>query len=198
MRKPFLLGLTGSIGMGKSTTARMFAEAGLDVWDADAAVHRMYAKGGSAVEPMRVLCPAAIVNGAVSREVLKTWIKEDPEALPQIELVVHPLVGQDREAFIARASSDIVVLDIPLLYETGGEGRVDAVAVVTAPADVQRERVMARGTMTEAQFENILSRQVPDAEKRARADFIIDTLTLEGAEKAVHDVIAEIRGQIHA
>lgn len=188
----FLLGLTGSIGMGKSTTAAMFAEAGLPVWDADAAVHRLYR--GKAVPVIAKLHPQAIVDGRVNRAALKNWISQDPTALSQIEAVVHPMVAQDRAAFIAaHARDDIVVLDIPLLYETGAQDRVDAVAVVSAPAEVQRARVLERGTMTEAQFETILAKQLPDAEKRARADFVIETLTLEGARAKVHSVISEIR-----
>jgi len=181
--------------MGKSTTARMFAEAGCAVWDADAAVHRLYAPGGAAVEPMSALHPDAVQNGAVSRERLKEWIAADPAALGRIEALVHPLVGADRAEFIAGATADIVVLDVPLLFETGGEARVDAVAVVSAPPEVQRARVLERGTMTEAQFEAILAKQMPDAEKRARADYIIESLTLEAARAQVQAVIKDIRSR---
>jgi dephospho-CoA kinase len=190
----FVLGLTGSIGMGKSTTAQMFAEAGVPVWDADAAVHRLYAPGGAAVAPLAKLCPEALVEGGISREALKEWIARDKTALKRIEQVVHPLVAQDRAAFLrAHAADPLVVLDIPLLFETGAEGQVDAVAVVSAPAEVQRQRVLARGTMSEAQFETILAKQLPDAAKRARADFVIETASLEGARAAVQDVIRQIR-----
>lgn len=186
------LGLTGSIGMGKSTTAAMFAEAGCDLWDADAAVHRLYAAGGAAVSPMQVAFPDAIRDGTVSREALKAIITEDPGALPRIEAIVHPLVAQDRAVFIAQSTADIVVLDIPLLFETGGQARVDATVVVSVPEDVQRARVLARGTMTEDQFEQIKAKQMPDAEKRARADYVIITDTVEHARAQVHSVIANV------
>lgn len=189
----FLLGLTGSIGMGKSTTARLFAEEGCAVWDADAAVHRLYAKGGAAVAPFQAAFPTAIEDGAVSRPKLKEIIAEDPTALQRIERIVHPLVGQDRAAFIESASADIIVLDIPLLFETGGEARVDAVACVVIDDATQKQRVMERGTMTEAQFEAIKAKQMPAAEKCARADYVIETDTVEHARAQVRSVIADIR-----
>ncbi|WP_212522913.1 dephospho-CoA kinase [Actibacterium sp. MT2.3-13A] len=190
----FVLGLTGSIGMGKSTTSRMFADEGVPVWDADAAVHRLYAPGGAAVAPLAEMCPEALVDGGVSREALKAWIARDDTAFRQIERVVHPLVARDRAEFLRAHEADpLVVLDIPLLFETGAEDQVDAIAVVSAPADVQRARVLERGTMSAAQFETILAKQLPDAEKRARADFVIETTSLEGARAAVQDVIRQIR-----
>lgn len=196
MTRPFIIGLTGSIGMGKSTTAAMFAEAGIPVWDADAAVHRLYADGGDAVAPLAEICPEALVDGGISRAALKAWMARDPKALTRIEAVVHPLVAADREAFLAGIETDIVVIDVPLLFETGGQDRMDAVVVVSAPADVQRARVMERGSMDEATFQTILSKQVSDAEKRARADYVIETLTLEGARAAVQSVLTDIRTRL--
>ncbi|SDF17883.1 dephospho-CoA kinase [Sulfitobacter delicatus] len=192
----FLLGLTGSIGMGKSTTAKMFAEEGCAVWDADAAVHRLYGKGGAAVAPMAAEFPAAIKDGAVSREALKETIAADPTALPRIEAIVHPLVAEDRATFLADAKSDIAVLDIPLLFETGGAAAMDAVACVTIPDDVQRDRVLARGTMTEAQFDAIRAKQMPAEEKCARADYVIETDMLDHARAQVRAVIRDIREKL--
>ena len=194
----FVIGLTGSIGMGKSTTAQMFAEEGVAIWDADAAVHRLYAPGGAAVEPMRAANPEVIEDGAVSRPRLKAWIAADPTALKQIERIVHPLVAADRAAFLTETDSDIVLLDIPLLLEGHGRELVDAVVVVSVPAQVQRERVLARGTMDEATFATILSKQMPDAEKRAQADYVIETLTLDGARAGVQSVLADIRSRMNA
>ncbi|NNK67704.1 MAG: dephospho-CoA kinase [Rhodobacteraceae bacterium] len=193
MKQPFLLGLTGSIGMGKSTTAEMFADLGLAVWDADAAVHRLYARGGAAVAPVAELCADAVVDRAIDRARLKDWIADEPGRLKELEAIVHPLVAKDRQAFIESAESDIIVFDIPLLYETGAENWLDAVAVVSAPASVQKERVMARSGMTEEMFETILNRQMPDEEKRNRADFVIEAVTLDGARAAVQDVVEQIR-----
>ncbi|MCB1310419.1 MAG: dephospho-CoA kinase [Sedimentitalea sp.] len=191
----FALGLTGSIGMGKSTAAGMFADEGCAVWDADAAVHRLYGRGGAAVAPLAAAFPEAIKNGTVDRAALKARIAQDPQALRRIETIVHPLVAADREAFRAAARADIVVFDIPLLFETGGEARMDAVAVVSVDPEIQEERVMARGTMTRAQFRQILSRQMPDAEKRARADYVIVTDTMEHARQQVRAIVADIRSR---
>ena len=191
-----LLGLTGSIGMGKSTTAQMFAEQGCAVWDADAAVHRLYAAGGAAVAPMQAAFPTAIENGAVSRVALKEIIAADPTALPRIEAIVHPLVAQDRAAFLSSATNDIAVLDIPLLFETGGNAAMDAVVCVTIPDAVQRDRVLARGTMTEAQFDAIRAKQMPAKEKCARSDSVIVTDTPDHACAQVRDVIRDIREKL--
>ncbi|GGD21530.1 dephospho-CoA kinase [Sinisalibacter lacisalsi] len=196
MKAPFVIGLTGSIGMGKTTTAQMFAEAGIPVWDADAAVHRLYAAGGPAVEPIKVLCPEAVIDGAVDRTALKTWIKRDSTALPRIEAIVHPLVGADRSQFLADTEAEIVVVDVPLLFETGAQDMVDATVVVSAPADVQRERVLERGTMDPETFENILAKQVPDAEKRAMADYVIETTSVEQARTQVQAVLEDIREKL--
>ncbi len=192
----FRLGLTGSIGMGKSTTARLFAEEGCALWDADAAVHRLYDKGGAAVAPMRTVFPTAVVDGIVNRAELKRIIAEDPTALKRIEAIVHPLVGMDRAEFLKSATSDIIVYDIPLLFETGGDKAMDAVVCVTVPHEVQKARVMARGTMTEEQFEQIRAKQMPSEEKCARADFVIVTDTLDHARQQVQDIVKEITAGI--
>ncbi len=171
-----VLGLTGSIGMGKSEVARMFRSLGVPVYDADAAVHALYAKGGAAVEPLGAAFPEAVVDGAVDRERLSKLVVGDDAAIKRLEAIVHPLVGDSRAEFMAKAvaeGAEVVVADIPLLYETGGENRVDCVAVVSAPYEVQRERVLARPGMTAEKFDSIVARQTPDAAKRARADFVI-------------------------
>lgn len=189
----YRLGLTGSIGMGKSTTAALFSDEGIAVWDADAAVHRLYAKGGRAVGPVAALCPAALKDGSIDRAALKEWIATDQSALQSIEAVVHPLVAEDRATFLAQSRSDIVVLDIPLLFEKGTEGELDATLLVTAPPHLQRARVMARPGMTERQFAAILARQMPDREKRARATHIIETLSLDSVRACVRALITHIR-----
>ncbi len=200
MSGPFVLGLTGSIGMGKSTTANLFREAGVPVWDADQAVHDLYAEGGGAVEVLRDLAPEAVTGGAVDRDRLRAAVLRDATLLPRIEARVHPLVTRNRRAFLAaHADAALVLCDIPLLYETGAEADVDAVLVVTAPSEVQRARVLARPGMTAEVFDHILARQVPDAEKRHRADHVIDTgAGIEAAGAAVTALIAELTRVPHA
>jgi len=189
----YRLGLTGSIGMGKSTTAKLFAAEGCAVWDADAAVHRLYGQGGLAVMPMEAVFPKAVLDGAVSREVLKEIIGADSSALAEIEKIVHPLVAADRAQFSETATSDILVFDIPLLFEKGSENMMDAVVVVSVDEATQRARVLERGTMSAAQFEAIKAKQMPDVEKRARADYVVTTDTLAGAEAQVKAIVKEIR-----
>ena len=194
----WLLGLTGSIGMGKSTTAGMFRDEGIPVWDADAAVHRFYERGGAAVAPVGAAFPEAVLDGAISREALKKIIGADPAALGRLEKIVHPLVAQDRAAFIAANPAPIVVVDIPLLYETGAEAWLDSVLVVSVSPETQRARVLARPGMTEAQFRAILSRQMPDEEKRRRADHLIETTTMDEARAKVRALIDELKAKADA
>jgi len=191
----YRLGLTGSIGMGKSTTARMFCDLGHPVWDADAAVHRLYAPGGAAVGPVAAAFPAALKDGGIDRVALKAVLAGDPARLTRLESIVHPLVAADRAEFIHRhRDRPLVVLDIPLLYEGGSASGLDGVAVVSTYSATQRARVMARPGMTEEMLSLILSRQMPDAEKRSRADWIIPTDTLETARAAVAAICKEITG----
>jgi len=194
--KPFLIGLTGSIGMGKSTTADMFRELGIPVWDADAAVRRLYQPKGAAVAGIAQIYPDAVVDGQVDRNILKDWIADDETALSQIESVVHPLVAQDRTEFIQHQDAPIVVLDIPLLFEKGTDQDLDLVLVVSVKPEEQRTRVMARPGMTEAMFQTILGKQMPDHEKRSRADVVIETETMDGARKAVETLMAKLRNQL--
>lgn len=192
-----ILGLTGSIGMGKSTTARMFAEAGVPVHDSDETVHRLYS--GAAAPLVEAAFPGTMKDGPVDRTELAKRVLGKPEALARLESIIHPLVRADADAFLARhrkAGVPLVVLDIPLLFETGGRGRVDKVVVVTADPDIQRQRVLARPGMTEEKFESILTKQVPDAEKRRQADYVIDTgLGMESARLSVAAIIAELGGE---
>jgi dephospho-CoA kinase len=192
-----IVGLTGSIGMGKSTTAAMFAAAGALVYDADAEVAALYAKDGAAVAPLEVAFPGVVRDGAVDREALRLKVLGDPEALQKLNGVVHPLLGAGRAAFFERAErtgADVIVLDVPLLFETGGEARVDAIVVVSAPARAQRARVTARPGWSDERLDAILARQLPDAEKRARADFVIDTgQGLDAAREQVRQVMAALR-----
>jgi dephospho-CoA kinase len=191
-----VLGLTGSIGMGKSTTARMFEDAGVPVHDSDKAVHRLYA--GKAAALVEQAFPGTVRDGAVDRGLLSAQVLGRPEAMKKLEKIIHPLVRADADAFLAHHRTErapLAVLDIPLLFETGGRERVDKVVVVTAPPEVQRERVLARPGMTEEKLDAILAKQVPDAEKRRQADFIIDTSHgLEAARAEVAHIIAELNG----
>lgn len=194
MSRPFILGLTGSIGMGKSTVAAMFEAAGVPVFDADAEVRRLQGPGGALLPAIEAAFPGSTGPDGVLRERLGAQVFGDPEALARLEAIVHPAVAAGRQAFmIEHAGESLVVFDIPLLYEKGGWEQVDAVAVVSAPAEVQRRRVLARAGMTPEKFAHILALQVPDAEKRARADHVIDTgATLRETEDAVRALIAKL------
>mgnify|MGYP002277042442 FL=1 len=177
--------------MGKSETARMFRELGVPVFDADAAVHALYAEGGAAVGPIAEAFPGAVSGGAVDREALAARVLGDSEAIARLEAIVHPLVRDAERAFLDKARQEgaaLAVLDIPLLFETGGEGRADRIVVVSAPADLQRERALARPGMTQEKFDAILARQVPDAEKRRRADFVVDS------SRGLEDAFDQVRG----
>ena len=190
----FILGLTGSVGMGKSATAKMFADEGVPVHDADAAVHALYE--GEAVPLIEAAFPGTTANGKVDRGKLGERVLGHPEEIKRLERIVHPLVARVRDAFLAnaeRAGAKVALLDIPLLYETGGETRCDAVVVVSAPTEVQRERVLMRPGMTEAKLAAILAKQVPDADKRGRADFVVDTSQgFDVARQQVRDILAKV------
>lgn len=194
--KPFVLGLTGSIGMGKSAVLAMFGDFGVPVLNADQLVHDLYAKDGAAVAPVAKRFPAAEKDSTIDRPTLAGLVLDDPAAMGELEAIIHPMVRTAQTAFIDRLRKNgapLVVLEIPLLFETGAEARLDATAVVSAPYDVQRARVLARSGMTAEKFEAILARQMPDAQKRARADFIIDTgQTLEKTQNDVENLIAEL------
>lgn len=188
--QPFQVGLTGSIGMGKSETAKLFARLGLPVFDADAAVHALYAPGGEGVAAIAQCFPQAVTGDRVDRSRLAAIIAADPPALLTLEAVIHPLVRKAEERFIeaARArNEDVVILDIPLLFETGRAKTMDAIVVVSAPEAVQRERVLKRVGMTQEKFDAIRARQVPDVDKRAKADFVIET------DKGLDDALAQVR-----
>lgn len=191
------IGLTGSIGMGKSTTAAMFREAGIPVYDADAAVADLYLEGGAAVEPLEAAFPGVTRDGAVDREALRQRVLGDDAAMAKLNSVVHPLLGKDRITFYQRAEqagADMVVLDIPLLFETGGHMNMDAVVVASASAEMQRERVLARPGMTAERLDAILARQLHDTEKRAKAHFVVDTgRGLDAARQQVAEIIAVMR-----
>jgi len=194
-KSPYKLGLTGSIGMGKSTTAAMFVEQGVPVWDADSAVATLYLAGGAGAKAIAKLVPDAVDETGVNRPKLRAAIQADNALLGQIEAVIHPLMFADRQAFFAKhQNDDIILFDLPLLFETGAENWMDGVLVVSASPEIQRERVLARPGMTPEFYENILSRQVPDAEKRAKADWVIDTSHgLDAARQQVLALLSELR-----
>ena len=195
MSRPYIIGLTGSIGMGKSTVAEMIMAQGVPVFEADAAVHRLQGPGGALVPEIEAAFPGTTGPQGVDRAVLGARVFGNPDELARLEAIVHPAVARLREAFLLEhAGMDLVVFDIPLLFEKGGFRQVDAVLVVSAPADVQRQRVLARPGMTPEKFSRILDIQVPDAEKRARADFVIDTgCSLEVTEAAVAKLVESLR-----
>jgi dephospho-CoA kinase len=189
-----IIGLTGSIGMGKSTTMQLFAEQGVPVYDADAAVHAVYA--GDAVPAVEAAFPGTTSDGKVDRQKLSAKVLGNPEALKRLEQIVHPMLGTHRQQFLAdaeKSGAPVAVLDVPLLFETGGEKRVDAVVVVSAPAEMQRARVLARENMTQEKLDAILARQTPDAEKRRRADFVVDTSSgIEPVRARIRDILSEV------
>jgi len=195
-----VIGLTGSIGMGKSTTLAAFAAEGVPVWDADAAVHRLYAPDGAGTEAIRYLAPQAIGSEGVDRTRLRAAVLAEPGLLKTIEAAIHPLVAADRDAFLERcriAGATFAVCDIPLLFETGADTWLDKVVVVSAPAEVQRVRVLARPGMTETAFAAMLAKQLPDAEKRARVDYVIDTSqSKEHAHAQVRAILADLAGEM--
>ena len=188
----FRLGLTGSIGMGKSTTAKLFAEHGCVVWDADAAVHRLYEPGGLAVAPLQKAFPGVAEGGAIQRDRLRALIAQDPSVLEKLEEIVHPLVQEDRSRFIENHADSIGVFDIPLLFETGGDKEMDATACVSVSRETQNQRVLARGSMTQADLDAILHRQMPNEEKCARATYVINTETIDQAREQVHTIMCDI------
>jgi dephospho-CoA kinase len=189
-----ILGLTGWMGMGKSTTAKLFAEAGVPVYDADAAVHQIYE--GEAAPVIEAAFPGTTVDGKVDRARLSARVLHNPAAIKQLEQIVHPMLGASRQKFLddaERSGAPIAVVDVPLLFETGGEKRVDAVVVVTTTPEVQRERILARDSMTNEKLDAILARQLPDAEKRKRADFVVDTSHgLDPVRARIRDILAEV------
>ncbi|MGD0144340.1 MAG: dephospho-CoA kinase [Rhizomicrobium sp.] len=199
VERPYLVGLTGSIGMGKTETAKMFARLGIPVYDADAAVHALYEPGGGAVLLIADAFPGTVVDGRVDRAELAKRVTADKDGFQKLEKIVHPLVGLQQREFLdqaARNGAELVVLDIPLLFETGGHARVDAVVVVSAPHDVQRARVLSRPGMTPDKLDHILSRQVPDAEKRAQAHFVVETEHgLDHAFEQVKKIVAALHAR---
>jgi dephospho-CoA kinase len=200
--RPFLIGLTGSIGMGKSETAKLFAKLGIPVYDSDAAVHRLYEPGGAAVEKIAEAFPGSVHNGCVDRAALTKLLAGDEAAFKRLEAIVHPLVAAEQRKFMelaARDGADMVVQDIPLLFETGGHARMDAVVVVSAPAELQRKRVLERPGMSAEKLDQILLRQMPDEEKRAKAHFVVETgKGLDHAFEQVRSIVATLKAKRNA
>lgn len=191
----YILGLTGSIGMGKTTTAEMFRDAGIAVWDADAAVHELYTTDTETISAIADLAPIAVTPDGVNRDALRNLLQADKDLFPELEKIVHPAIRRHRDAFLEQCrllDLPLAVVDIPLLYETDAQDWLDGVLVVTIDAQTQRERVLGRG-MDEASFNMILSRQTPDAEKRTRADFVIETKSLDHVRDAVHKLIEQLK-----
>ena len=200
--RPLLIGLTGSIGMGKSETAKLFAKLGIPVYDSDAAVHRLYEPGGAAVEKIAEAFPGSVSNGRVDRAALSKLLAGDEAGFKKLEAIVHPLVAEENRKFMEQAvhdGADMVVQDIPLLFETGGHTRMDAVVVVSAPRELQRKRVLERPGMTPGKLDQILSRQMPDEEKRAQAHFVVETdKGLEHAFEQVKSIVAALKAKRNA
>ncbi len=200
--RPLLVGLTGSIGMGKSETARMFGALGMPVYDSDAVVHSLYAACGEAVQPIAEAFPGVVRDGAIDRAALMTALQQDPDGFARLEAIVHPLVAQRQRAFVGEAlknGAPIAVFDIPLLFETGGDTRMDVVIVASAPEEIQRARALSRPGMTQAKFEQILARQMPDAEKCLLADYVVDTgQGIDHARAQVLKIAAALQDRIHA
>jgi dephospho-CoA kinase len=195
--RPYVIGLTGSIGMGKSQTAQLFAGEDIPVHDSDAVLHRLYAKGGAAAEKIAAAFPGTVEDGAVDRAALSALVTGDAQKLRQLEELVHPLVAADRDEFLARAKTDIVVLDIPLLFETGAQEGIDTLVVVSAPPEVQRARVLARPGMTGEKFDALHARQLPDAQKRQQAHYVVMTdKGLDHAREQVKMILGEIREKL--
>lgn len=192
----FVLGLTGSIGMGKSTTAEMFRDLGVPVWDADETVRALYGVGGDAVTKVGELCPAAVRNGRIDKASLRKWLAEEPNRYNDLEKVVHPMVSASRRKFIEsnrQKGVEIVVIDVPLLFETGSDQFCDGTVLVTISSEEQRRRVLKRPGMTEKHFQQILEKQMPDHEKRKRATYVIETKSLSQTREKVEELVGELR-----
>lgn len=196
MKSSFIIGLTGSIGMGKSTTSKMFRDEGVPTWSADDAVHRLYQPGAAGAMALESIFPDVVGSNGVDRDALSKKIAADSSSLKVVENAIHPLVAADRARFVAETRAEILLLDIPLLFEIGAEDQVDLVAVVSVDGDTQKQRVLSRPGMTEDKFEMILSKQMPDAEKRRRAEVVIDTSTLESARLGVQNTLEQIRNRL--